>query len=349
MFEVFRFMTFQPPQPARTPPVDTADAESEFQKGLNSDLARDRPLAAVKGRAQQYVRSQLYVSKLSDIATPLKAFADDLDARQSENLESVTGAIQQVFQADAATIVGSEQYRRDRRNVGDSLIALTILGADNTSHYQDLVKALRLCGLLERVAQTDPILRPPRAIERALRATIVLPGRIFPLPPVVKPEVARRARQEIEEQKKVQREEQRQRYQTRILSLRLTKEELEELPSSSLKEPAFSLEERRSVETPQPQEAELRIQPIPLPSVKSRILSEGAIAQLSDVTKDTLASLNLSPEVTPLPRMLRDVESALRQAYQELMKFERETRSRRRRSGSAGDLTRQIPGQRRYW
>lgn len=331
MPEVFRFITARPPRPSTGTllPVVIEDNSSELQAELHAATEEERPLDAVKGVARKFLDKQNYVSKVADLATPFKGFAAELETRWPVDPDILAEVILQVFDGDAASIVGSQSYREDRRNVGDSLIALSVLGADNTAHYKNLMIALRLCGLLERSARNDPALGRTRGIGRALKATIVLPKGIFPLPPVLNPSFVRRERQERIERDARQKQEKRESLRERYTKLKAASDELKLLPSSSFRKQPPAEEPQVTEFVAQAGEAkDLASEEGPPTMMGSQItstqpmnpwiLSENAIAQLSQSTKEVAQTLKLPLETTSLPRLRVRVEQALGEAFREL-------------------------------
>jgi hypothetical protein len=97
--EVFRFIAYRPPEPSRTPAVDTAEARSYFQEALGRAVDDARPLDAVQRHATEYLRTEDFVDSLRDLDIPLESFGKELDARQVHDLNALYQTVRDVFEA----------------------------------------------------------------------------------------------------------------------------------------------------------------------------------------------------------------------------------------------------------
>jgi hypothetical protein len=94
----------------------------------------------------------------------------------------VAQAIIAAFGKPAAQIAGSEDFAHDENAIWDAMIAIKILRSEHSKPFADLVRALRLLALIERIAHHDPDLGQPGAVAAVLAMPIQLPIDIFPLP-----------------------------------------------------------------------------------------------------------------------------------------------------------------------
>ncbi len=105
--------------------------------------------------------------------------------RPPVSLNDLSKAITEIFSINATNLIGDQQYIDVRRLVADSLIAVSI-NSDSVPPQAKpkLVRMMRLFGLLERVAANDDNINEQGAIEIALKAIVLLPPDLFPIPPM---------------------------------------------------------------------------------------------------------------------------------------------------------------------
>jgi hypothetical protein len=110
---------------------------------------------------------------------------DDLYAsltsdNQNVNLETL---VQKSFHRPAAEVVADPEFRREKSNISDTIIAVFIHPVPKSNLLTTLTKIARLINLIERVAAHDKSLNDPGAVSAALSKTLLLPPTIFPIRP----------------------------------------------------------------------------------------------------------------------------------------------------------------------
>jgi len=91
--------------------------------------------------------------------------------------------IKNVYNNNINDIVQGEDFKSDVNRLQDTLMALAIVPSYPHPHRDRLVNALRICRIIERMAEDDAGLRQSYGIDKAMKAPVVLPADIFPLPP----------------------------------------------------------------------------------------------------------------------------------------------------------------------
>ena len=191
--EIFRFVTVRPPQRADMNTVDTEAVRTwnprEDDSPLHSELKKarslDNALQNMTAAAKLYVESAEFVADLSSahLPIPLGQLDDSLAAAASGlTLNDLSEMVKRIFGQPASELIAGQGYRGTRRRIGDSLIAASIVPLGTAPARPRLVRAMRLLGLLERLAANDPTLAKRNAIASALNALVLLPSDVFPLP-----------------------------------------------------------------------------------------------------------------------------------------------------------------------
>lgn len=191
---VFRFNISRPPRrlsaeelakqsvlthPAEQPDTDLlldlldADGREDMRSRARRFLAR-RPLTHGGGEA---------IRSLDDLVTPIKALDQWLSERRPDlTAESFVEFTESEVGMPIADFVKSPEYLRDRPRVGDALLAHIIAGRQRRRIPAFLARALRIFGVLEQFVRDEEHLLTPGNIETALKALILLPARLYPLP-----------------------------------------------------------------------------------------------------------------------------------------------------------------------
>jgi hypothetical protein len=190
--DIFRFVSVRPPQRADMSKAETEDVQThsptEEETRLLAELRKARELddgrRNMKAISKMFIGSAEFVSDLTRLPVPLAAFDDWLTGRgQSLKLNDLTEAVKRIFSHPAKELVFGQEYRTARSHVADSLLAASIAQQGAAGIRPQLLDAMRLFGLLERMAADDPTLNRRSAIQKALTAVVLLPADVFPLPP----------------------------------------------------------------------------------------------------------------------------------------------------------------------
>ena len=76
---------------------------------------------------------------------------------------------------DLKDVIARNDFQTDRRNLADSITAAFFASSLPISRLSHLVRGLRLCELIERIANADRDIFLEGGVARVLRATIVIP------------------------------------------------------------------------------------------------------------------------------------------------------------------------------
>jgi hypothetical protein len=186
--------------------------ESTFHKNLIVTCGKENGRKEMIKLAHEFIKSTDFISDLNKTKTPLKNLDEWIFVKTSEmQLSDLKTEVKNIFKNE----IGSEDYKRflksneykdDRRKIADSLIAASILPKLPKGIARvrpKLVRGLRLCGLLERLAEDENSLKKKGAIRKILRGIVLLPPDVFPLPSM---ELRKKKREELikvyEEEKK---------------------------------------------------------------------------------------------------------------------------------------------------
>jgi hypothetical protein len=97
--------------------------------------------------------------------------------------EALLRYVEEILKGPVSEYVTSTVYLSQKERLWESLFALAIILGYRTGLLEKIVTTLVMCRLVERLGAGDPALGTPEGILEAARATILLPPRIFPLPP----------------------------------------------------------------------------------------------------------------------------------------------------------------------
>ena len=197
------------------------------------------------------------------------------------NYDDFLQKIRDVYKYEPVIIVGSsgatdvqDGFRNDRSRLRDAIIALAIDSTNVHPQSDHLINALRICRIIERMAEDDPRLKEPWGIDKAMKAPVLLPADVFPLPSLKRPDT-QEPPDNHQEQELNRLRERRNNIKTAIKELeRLRPEDFVPPPEPPLEEP---------------------------PVLK---LQEKEIEQLSTTTKKILKELGIDPTKTTLADLL---------------------------------------------
>ncbi len=123
------------------------------------------------------------VNSLDDLLTPIKAFDQWLSKKLPDlTAKSFLDFVQEHTQMDIGDFVKSDEYLRDRPRVGDTLLAHIIAGQQRKRVPAFLARAMRIFGILEQFVRNEERMLAPGVIEGAIKAMILLPAALYPLP-----------------------------------------------------------------------------------------------------------------------------------------------------------------------
>jgi hypothetical protein len=218
--EVFRFVTLRPLQRQDEAAIEKRkvlsykpmDEEvSEFHRALLEAKEHppegSGPREAIVATAKVFVETagSTFVRNIHDLSNPHAP-----RSAQNRSYESSLGLLEEwIFRSNKPVsyehllseiknaynntnlndIVQSHDFQTDLYRLQDSIMALAINAFHPHSQRDRLVNALRICRIIERLAEDDGDLMQPYGIDKAMKAPVVLPTNIFPLPPARGPAI----------------------------------------------------------------------------------------------------------------------------------------------------------------
>jgi len=215
--EVFKFITLRPFQRQGEASIEKKrvlcykplnEEKSEFHRALL--YAKEHPpedcgpREAIQAEAVKFIETEgsTFVRGIHDLSNPQAPRSSQYTAyRSSPGLleewifrgkkpipyEDFLSEIKNAYGKDNINdIAHSPEFQTDIYRLQDSIMALAIVPSHPHSQRDRLVNALRICRIIDRIVEGDPDLMQPYGIDRAMRAPVVLPTDIFPLPPAMK-------------------------------------------------------------------------------------------------------------------------------------------------------------------
>lgn len=184
---IFRFVNLRPPQ--RKEPlegtIDYVDPfggeryDTDFRKILAKALESEGREGA-RTEADNHIANNGIVNDLVNLQTALAAFDRAVVALGPDaGVKTLSGLILKVFDGEPRDVIARDVFKTDRRNLADSITAGFFASSLPIPRVSHLVRGLRLCELIERIALDDEAVAIPDGVERALKASIVIP---FDLP-----------------------------------------------------------------------------------------------------------------------------------------------------------------------
>ncbi len=187
--EVFRFVSRRPVQRVECEVLERDRVYCYDPEGprtaLHQDLASFSFRDQIVQRAQEYIAEGDFVRDIKGLKTAIGGLEEWLfTSEKPVAYNSLEQAVAEKFGMPAAQVIGLEDYQEDRLRLGDSIMAVATDSWRLHRNQDRLLRALRICRLLERMAVNDTALQGPEGIERACEAIVLLPTDVFPLPPV---------------------------------------------------------------------------------------------------------------------------------------------------------------------
>jgi hypothetical protein len=145
------------------------------------------PLEAAQRISKSYMNGAYGGGFIRDPSTlPLAKSFDDFyksvsDGAQALNLHDLGLLIQKAFNKNATAVVTDPEFKQEKINVWNSIIAVFICPVVQANPIEKLTRLARTANLIERVADQDKSLDDPGALQAALARTLLLPPAIFPI------------------------------------------------------------------------------------------------------------------------------------------------------------------------
>lgn len=173
MFDLFRFITVRPPQELEKSRSIPSDTHSDFQGRLLGSSGR----AQQRSVALEFIRSPRFARGWSDLhhGEALAAAWAKLRAVPDPTPAEATAILTALFDLPPKELRERETFRTDRERAADSLVAAKVISRGNVARLPELVAAIRLADLVERLARADAALQAAGAVREGLARRIRLP------------------------------------------------------------------------------------------------------------------------------------------------------------------------------
>jgi hypothetical protein len=211
--EVFKFVTLRPFQRQDETTVEKRkvlcykpidEEKSEFHQALLH--AKEQPpescgpREAMVAKAKEFIETDgsTFVRNIHDLSNPQAPRSSQYTGYKSSlglleewifrakkpiSHEDMLSEIKNAYKKDNINdIVQSPEFQTDIYWLQDSIMALAIVPSYPHSQRDRLVNALRICRIIERMAESDAGLMQSYGTDKAMKAPVVLPTDIFPLP-----------------------------------------------------------------------------------------------------------------------------------------------------------------------
>ena len=336
--EIFRFATIRQPQQVQPKKIDKAIVKAYGVKGTetafhlkirefhNAGESRD----VFENHSQEFISSPNFVSNFDEIEIPLAHLDKWLRQHPTKVvIEDLLAVIPEIFSLNVTELISSDVYKTTRAQISDSLLALSMFPTDKNHLGPQLLRFMRICGLLEKLASSLNTLQSSGSVERVLNAIVVLPSDVFPLPSTAS--VRRRSILEAHKEELLRYEE--VKVKTIELGKRLSdnmasiKELLEgfESDANDEREELFKIDQ--TAPDPQPSEfqkntpkedLEARFIPNIGGLLRPTILSKKRTQQLKQETKDVLEKIGVPTGHVDVPFAVYSIEKEIESIATEL-------------------------------
>ncbi len=184
MFDLFRLMVLRPPQDVDPSATISIDHQSAFLTSMREASTSQSPLVAMRQVAEDFARSDLFVSDASslDYFEQYRAVSEAIATPDKLTIDDLITLIEKAFPIDTKSIALDKRFLNDKKNVQDSLVALQLTLPPPNTRPAQLLQICRAIDLIDRVSKGDPSLNQKGAIREALNRLVVLPADLFPVP-----------------------------------------------------------------------------------------------------------------------------------------------------------------------
>lgn len=347
MEALFRFIMIRPPETIDDEDVTDIEADTEFQKDLQSNDGGDdgngeKKQEKIKSKAQEFAKTDRFVRNIDKLAfgQKLEDLNNTIKSTETPTYKSVAEAVDKLFYKKPADLIKTEDFYNDKNKLADSIIAVKMARSEQSPWIKHLARLFKIYTLIERIAevQDDSLLEDPVAVENHLNGMLRLPSWLFPF----------RQGSSGSPLKETDREKERKERYKNIAKLRQEKRklirainEMSSFGAQDLNSPQFEI----TIPTGPPRiyngliqkglrflgltprKPKLQTKPsieVDIPE-NAYALIEPAIERLSDETKEALSDQNIDPKSVPLGTVvnhLEQIHSGKEAHYQSLLSRE---------------------------
>lgn len=188
--EIFRFSIVRNPQKITSKKIRTSVIQLIDEPSKNYTAYRE--LQDVKrkgGKRENYIEfakrklsQKSFLKSMSDLKINIADFSEWIFAQRNYDVNDFFEKAKSLFGDDLSKLVTSEDFNNDKYTISDSLIVATIVKPKQNGLRSELMSARRVVFLLEYMAKVGIENTEPKTIRTILKATILLPGDLFPIP-----------------------------------------------------------------------------------------------------------------------------------------------------------------------
>jgi|SRR5215213_1397571 len=188
--EIFRFSLVRNPQ--SVPPAQLGDSVLkvlpdknregfQFYKSLLALRQKNSPRSEIIAEGERMINDPKFIALLQTLNTPLWEFTERLYGVKKPSNESIR-LIAKGILGDVADLKDSEGFAKDRITIADSLVLASAVSPPLPGLRTRLMQARRAIAIIERLATLAEDATSTVKLEKLLRATVLLPADLFPIP-----------------------------------------------------------------------------------------------------------------------------------------------------------------------
>ncbi len=180
METLFRFMMLRPPRAVEDGAGLMLQRDSAFERALKEALESDRPGNAVEEAVSNFINDEARYAATPDaldlgpefLALRARIEAEDAAATPA----TLRAAVEELFGQSPKDLVASSAFQADSDRLSDSLIAIKLAPSEHKRPISKLARIFQTMELARRLAENDEALDEAGAIQRVLRATLLIPA-----------------------------------------------------------------------------------------------------------------------------------------------------------------------------
>lgn len=364
MEDLFRFIMIRPASTISDQDVIDVEADTELQGEIESITKREEEernentnkLKEIKERVRTFTKGENFVSGPGKLILEKqgKEFNEAIESLVEQDLQQISKLIRDIFAANPKDVVQSENFKKDRARIVDSIVSIKMSREVQSPWIHRLSLIFKLYTLIEIVAKTredSPLWKDKDFVQKHLAASLRLPSYLFP--GTKSSQTSMNPNSGLSEKREERQKELRRLGENKTTILRATKQ-ISKLGAESLKasvvETAKPVKPRKIYNgVLQKSLRNLGLSPkdpgkrTKLPRKNKDLqnpqtLNEITINNLEEETKTLLSTLKIDPAVTPHHQIVTQLEQAYalnEQNYREIALIESYVAQQEFRSFSA--------------
>ncbi len=188
--EIFRFSVVRNPQRIPAKKVKTSVIHLIDEAGEKYSFYTEFLGVKKKGeKREKYIEfaarklsQKSFLTNLSDLKTNIADYNEWIFAQKKYDVGKFTEKAKTLFGDDLPLLVKSVDFKNDKYRITDSLIVAAIVKPKQNGLRSELMNTRRTVFLLEYLANDGIENTDLKTIRTILKATILLPGALFPIP-----------------------------------------------------------------------------------------------------------------------------------------------------------------------